>query len=310
VENVPQLNAGAKRKLTGFRELLETLVPVGQEAPTAAGAVERMLSATKLVETFMAEGSDESMGRAENLREFLGAAQEFDLTRAQVPPPPEGDEDHRLEVEVAPLQAFLEQISLVADADAEVGEGRVALMTLHAAKGLEYDAVFLPGMEEGVFPHSRALHEDADEEELNEERRLCYVGFTRARKRLFVSLSQSRSLFGELKFNPPSRFLKEVPEELFGFRRDLPQPGMSTPPMVRKHRSYDDDGPRVDRSYDQSANYSSMGGDDVVGMRVRHAQFGEGKILSVDGQGPNAKLTIDFPSVGLKRVIARFVQPT
>lgn len=312
VDEVPQLNAGAKRKLTGFRALLDALVEVGQTSPTAAGAVERMLSETKLVETWMAEGSDEAMGRAENLREFLGAAQEFDLSRAQVAPPPAGEEDHRLEVDAPPLQAFLEQISLVADADAEVGAGRVALMTLHAAKGLEYDAVFLPGMEEGVFPHSRALSQDAEPEEMNEERRLCYVGITRARKRLFVSLAQSRSLFGELKFNPPSRFLREIPEELFGFRREIPEQTMSTPPMVRKHRSYadEDDGPRIDRSYDQSADYGSMGGDDVVGMRVQHAQFGEGKIVSVDGRGPNAKLTIDFPRVGLKRVIARFVQPT
>jgi DNA helicase-2/ATP-dependent DNA helicase PcrA len=79
--------------------------------------------------------------------------------------------------------------------------------------------------------------------------------------------------------------------------------------MVRKHRTYDDDGPRIDRSYDQSTDYASVGSDEVVGMRVQHAQFGEGRIVSVDGQGPNAKLTIDFPKVGLKRVIARFVQP-
>jgi DNA helicase-2/ATP-dependent DNA helicase PcrA len=118
---------------------------------------------------------------------------------------------------VPPLQAFLEQISLVGEADAEVGEGRVALMTLHAAKGLEFDAVFLTGMEDGVFPHSRSLAvEDPEEsEEMAEERRLCYVGFTRARKRLFASFAQCRSLFGELRYNPPSRFLRDVPPERF-----------------------------------------------------------------------------------------------
>ncbi len=175
-----------------------------------------MLKQTGLVEAFYAEGSPESQTRAENLREFLGAAQEFDLQRASAPPP--GAES--LAVDTPPLQAFLEQISLIADADAEVAEGRVALMTLHAAKGLEYDAVFLTGMEEGVFPHNRALAEDAEEEEMAEERRLCYVGFTRARKRLFLSFAQSRSLFGELKFNPPSRFIREVPKELFAFDRE------------------------------------------------------------------------------------------
>src|ERR1700687_6101185 len=100
------------------------------------------------------------------------------------------------------------------EADADVGEGRGALMTLHAAKGLEFDVVFLTGMEEGVFPHSRALAETADEEGLAEGRRLCYVGFTRARRRLFVSLAQSRSLFGAVKLNPPSRFLGDVPQDL------------------------------------------------------------------------------------------------
>ena len=191
--------------------------PTPKEAPSAASAVELMLKETKLVESLLAEGSMESETRAENLREFLGAAQEFDLERAARPPP----SAEQLAADVPPLQAFLEQISLVGEADGEAQEGRVSLMTLHAAKGLEFDAVFLPGMEDGVFPHNRALEEFGDAEEMSEERRLCYVGFTRARKRLFLSLAQARSLFGELRFNPPSRFLKDVPPELFDLKRQL-----------------------------------------------------------------------------------------
>ncbi|MBJ6760915.1 UvrD-helicase domain-containing protein [Myxococcaceae bacterium JPH2] len=322
---IPSLNSTAVKRLAGVRRLLESLHTFAQTAKDAASAVDQMLQETKLVETLVAEGSDESETRAENLREFLGAAQEFDLNRAAAmvalaeaaqaadaqPVPPELDAAP-LTADVPALQAFLEQISLVGEADAEVGEGRVALMTLHAAKGLEFDAVFLTGMEDGVFPHSRALNsEDPDTgEEMAEERRLCYVGFTRARKRLFVSLAQCRSLFGELRYNPPSRFLRDVPQALFGMEeRDIPQPPRAVPVAPRKRSWDEDDGPRVDRSYSQTSDMDGIGGD-VRGMRVRHEQFGSGRIVSAEGSGPNAKVTVEFGgSVGLKRVIARFLMP-
>ncbi|WP_342379581.1 UvrD-helicase domain-containing protein [Myxococcus stipitatus] len=320
-ERVPALNSTAVKRLRTFHGLLKTLHDFAQGTTDAASAVDEMLRETKLVETLVAEGSDESNTRAENLREFLGAAQEFDLNRAAAAVaaasqpreevPPEVDAAP-LSADTPPLQAFLEQISLVGDADAEVGEGRVALMTLHAAKGLEFDAVFLTGLEDGVFPHSRALKgEDPDNgEEMAEERRLCYVGFTRARKRLFVSLAQCRSLFGELRYNPPSRFLRDVPPALFGIsEQDVPEPprAVATPP--RKRTWDDDDGPRIDRSYSQTSDMDSVSGD-VRGMRVRHEQFGVGRIVATDGTGPNAKVTVEFGgAVGLKRVIARFLMP-
>jgi DNA helicase II / ATP-dependent DNA helicase PcrA len=326
-ERIPGLNSAAGRRLAGFHSLVSSLNAFTQEAKDAASAVDQMLRETKLVETLTAEGSDESLTRAENLREFLGAAQEFDLNRVAAAvaaasveppegaePPPPDLEAAPLSADVPPLQAFLEQISLVGEADAEVGEGRVALMTLHAAKGLEFDAVFLTGMEDNVFPHSRSLAvEDPEEsEEMAEERRLCYVGFTRARKRLFVSFAQCRSLFGELRYNPPSRFLRDVPPNLFGIEPEAQQVQRPSPsPVAPRRRSQDDDeGPRIDRSYSQdSVDMEGMGGD-VRGMRVRHEQFGVGRVISADGTGPNAKVTVEFGGgVGLKRVIARFLMP-
>jgi DNA helicase-2/ATP-dependent DNA helicase PcrA len=306
VENIPSLNSAAQRRLRSVRELLESLNRFAESAPDTATAVEKMLSETTLVSRLQDEHTDESLARAENLREFLGAAQEFDLQRAAAPPPADAPEDRS-----PPVESFLEQISLIGEADAEVGEGRVALMTLHAAKGLEFDVVFLTGMEEGVFPHSRALAETADEEEMAEERRLCYVGITRARRRLFVSLAQCRALFGELKFNPPSRFLSDVPQDLFGFEKpdsiEPPAPSF-VPPYRRKVAAPRDpsEGPYVDRSYDQTSDFDFK--HTLRGVRVRHGQFGEGVVVQCDGDGPNAKLTVRFGEpVGLKRVVARFL---
>jgi DNA helicase II / ATP-dependent DNA helicase PcrA len=229
-----------------------------------------------------------------------------------VPPAPvEPAEGVPLEVEAPPLQGFLEQLSLVGDADGEtgVGKGRVSLMTLHAAKGLEFDAVFLTGMEEEIFPHRRSTKPEASEEDMAEERRLCYVGFTRARRRLVCSLAQSRALFGELRFNDPSRFLSEVPKALFGFA-ELPsseRPG-ARPPVLRR-RGSDSDGPVVDRTYDQSTDFHQGGQEDVRGLRVHHSQFGRGVVVDVNGKGPSAKLTVKFDNFGTKMVIARFLTP-
>jgi DNA helicase-2/ATP-dependent DNA helicase PcrA len=305
-EQISSLNTGATRRLRALRELLESLHNFGMAAPDAAAAVEKMISDTGLVSRLQEEDSDESRARAENLRELLGAAQEYDLMRSAAPGPAE----ESLQPVLPPLEAFLEQISLIGEADADAGEGRVALMTLHAAKGLEFDAVFMAGMEDGVFPHSRALGEDVDPEEMAEERRLCYVGFTRARRRLFLSLAQSRALFGELRFNPPSRFLSEVPRELFGFEQwaqlEPREPAFSPYRRKRPEPRDPSEGPYIDRSYDQSSGFSDSGGS-LRGARVRHSQFGEGEILQCDGEGPNAKVTVRFETVGLKRVIARFL---
>jgi DNA helicase-2/ATP-dependent DNA helicase PcrA len=185
-------------------------------------------------------------------------------------------------------------------------------MTMHAAKGLEFDAVFITGMEEEVFPSRRATSPTATEDEMSEERRLCYVGFTRARRRLFCSLAQSRALFGELKFNRPSRFLTEVPQELFGFHEipELEHRPSHVPPHVRRRRGDDEDGVHVDRTYDQSTDFHADNPEgDLRGMRVSHSQFGRGKVIEVVGRGQLAKLTVEFEQYGVKTVIAKYLTP-
>ena len=261
------------------------------------------------------------------------------------------------------LLGFLEQLALVGDADAADSGDRVALMTLHAAKGLEFDAVWLTGLEERVFPHARALgltgpaatgEEDLDE--LAEERRLCYVGMTRARKRLTLTLARCRSLFGELRFNAPSRFLREVPPELAvglealsrldaghrGGGRDEPWErggGRGKKREVeydydQRPPSWSDDGPAAP-GFGNRAKGPSMATRNASrssrvepaarpppklpvpgapgmgpGSRVRHPSFGVGTVEEIDGAGTNLKLTVRFPpGVGLKKILARFVEP-
>jgi DNA helicase-2/ATP-dependent DNA helicase PcrA len=375
---IETLNGGAVKRLSQVRALLDELVAFGRASPEVTRAAEVMLEKTGLLAGYLADGSDDALTRAENLRELLTATQEFDRERAEsmgtttaqgevkelapppppAPPPPEpapgkkkgpasaqhdlfsmfeppaetvadgaaappevteanvsAVEPVSLEVEAPPLQAFLERISLVGDADGEsgAGEGRVSLMTLHAAKGLEFDVVALTGMEEEIFPHRRATQPEASEDDMAEERRLCYVGFTRARRRLICSVAQQRALFGDLKFNPPSRFLSEVPPELFGLDVDgsgLPSvehvPQAARAPILRRRAM--DEGPVVDRTYDQSTDFHQGSDHDVRGQRVQHSQFGKGVIVEVNGKGPNAKILVRFEA-GVKTVIARFLTP-
>ena len=331
---IPALGSAAIKRLTAFRELIAELATIGARSPDATSAVRALYARAGLIEAYETEGSEESLGRAENLRELLSATAEFDRQRgepttpfqpAPLPdglhnaqgdlfslqveaPPPEqpGVEEPGVlsdELELPPLQSFLEQLSLLGEADGEDGasSGRVSVMTLHASKGLEFDAVFLTGLEDGVFPHRRSMSENSDPEELAEERRLCYVGFTRARHFLTLSFARCRTLFGELSFNPPSRFIGDVPIELFGDeapeareerRRPLlpPRPRRQTPGEIT-----------IDRSYSQESEQLP------TGTRVSHSIFGEGVVVAVRGVGQDAKFTVDFYRAGRKLVIARFL---
>lgn len=203
------------------------------------------------------EGTDEAYSRLENLRELVTVAQEF----AQIT----GEEG---------LEAFLQHLALVTDLDTWQEEAdRVTLMTLHSAKGLEFSVVFLAGMEEGLFPHSRALEEERG---LEEERRLCYVGMTRGKQRLYLSYARTRAIFGTTMPGIPSRFLDEVPQDL------IARPAVAPAPVP-----WQDEERMVDTF--------------AAGDRVRHASFGEGTVLEVEGEGIRAVVTVRFPQ-GVKRL--------
>ena len=202
------------------------------------------------------------------------------------------------------LPAFLERIALVADSDQipdhAAGSGVVTLMTLHTAKGLEFDTVFLTGFEDGVFPHMRAL---LDRSELEEERRLAYVGITRARRRLYLTRAATRTAWGAPQYNPPSRFLEEIPPRLLDWRRTgaaLTSWGSTSATRQYQTRS------RLAASSFGSGTAAHTVGSVAVGDRVLHSSFGMGTVVAVSGAGDNAKADVDFGSTGLKRLALKY----
>jgi DNA helicase II / ATP-dependent DNA helicase PcrA len=265
------------RALGGIADLQETLAELRHMVAEGFGPgklVETVLTRTGYQAEIEASGEDRNQvqGRIENLAELLGVAHEYD-----------------------DLDQFLEAVSLVADADeVDDDETKVVLMTMHTAKGLEYPVVFVIGMEDGVFPHLRALGEP---DELEEERRLCYVGITRAKQRLYLSHAWCRTLYGSTQYNRPSRFLDEIPEQLMKVVEG------GRPPTARGGREgiVDSVIRRASTSPARTSGAESIGlraGDDVV-----HGKWGEGVILEVIGAGDRAEAVVRFPSVGEKRVL-------
>jgi DNA helicase-2/ATP-dependent DNA helicase PcrA len=200
------------------------------------------------------------------------------------------------------LGALLEQISLVADADEipDNEEGQVTLMTLHTAKGLEFPVVFLTGLEEGLFPHSRAWMDNA---EMEEERRLAYVGITRARERLYLTLAESRMVWGTSNRSAPSRFLDEIPADLLSWIRG--GPGDSASVRMTSTRNAN---AKVNDLLNAKSNPDAASEFDLApGDRVTHDKFGLGTVLAVAGTGNNAQVTVDFGAgVGEKRLLLRY----
>jgi DNA helicase-2/ATP-dependent DNA helicase PcrA len=280
--------AGARvaPKVARFLELLERLTrEIANASPSEA--IARVLDQTGYLADLEREGGPEAEARLENLRELVAAAQDFERANAEI-----RDEERSL------LDLFLDQVALVSDLDEyDRRDSVVSLMTAHSAKGLEYPVVYLSGMEEGVFPHSGALRDDAG---LEEERRLCYVGMTRAMEKLTISFAQQRLRFGSRTFGMPSRFLDEIPPDVV--ERVRPRFSHAPPPPTTRPRSAPGE-----RSYDYSyAQDSHAEGSVAPGLRVRHPHFGTGVVLAVSGQGAGQKLKVRFERAGVKTLVLRY----
>ena len=289
---VPGLAARAVRAIEAFNELLSGLRADADAGLPVAEIAEAVLERSGYVTELEASSDLQDESRIENLKELVAVAREFDALRGQGVGPPETDEPGP-----APgsLADFLEQVSLVADADqipeGEDRGGKVTLMTLHTAKGLEFPVVFLTGMEENVFPHQRSVN---DPKELQEERRLAYVGITRAQQRLYLTRAAARAWWGRPEYHQQSRFLTEIPGHLIEWRRD--EATASAPAAERLARR-----PGV-RTVGNRKVPSLTPGD-----KVTHDAYGLGTVLSLQGSGDDPEAKIDFGGeYGVKHLVLRY----
>jgi DNA helicase II / ATP-dependent DNA helicase PcrA len=288
---VPMLNTRAEKAIAGFVELLDDLR--GHLDEDLGDLVELVLERTGYRRELESSTDPQELARLDNLNELVSVAHEFGTDQANAAALDESlqtpeDEDVP---DTGVLAAFLERVSLVADADEipEHSAGVVTLMTLHTAKGLEFPVVFVTGWEDGMFPHMRALD---DPGELSEERRLAYVGITRARQRLYVSRAIVRSSWGQPMLNPESRFLREIPQELVDWRRSAPAPSFSAP--VSGAGRFGTPRPSPTRSGASKRPLLVL----QPGDRVTHDKYGLGRVEEVSGTGESAMSLIDFGSSG------------
>ena len=274
------VGAAALRGITAFNQLIDECQALLSEGPSAV--LRHALNAGGYMSELKAENTVESAGREENINELIGVAAEF-----------------------TQVDEFLEQVALVADTDQLDSDNHVTLMTLHSAKGLEFPVVFIVGVEEGIFPHNRALN---DPVELEEERRLAYVGITRAKEQLVLSHAWSRSLYGSTQYNPPSRFLSEIPDELIQREGSVDSGADSERYSFRLHadRGYAPQ-QRLNRNNTNVAPVSTAQQQDAkhgfrIGDDIEHPTFGEGVIIEIRGSGEKAEATIRFRLVGTKHL--------
>jgi DNA helicase II / ATP-dependent DNA helicase PcrA len=273
VAEIPDVGPRAIRAVSEFTALLSLLAASAAEGPRAA--LQAVLDDTGYLAELEREGTVEALSRVENLRELLSVAAEFE----EAGPLADLGDDSWADMDgMRRLEAFLEATALVSDVDAMEESGQATLMTLHNAKGLEFPVVFIAGMEEGVFPHMRSL---GDPDQLEEERRLAYVGITRARMVVYLTHATRRNLFGAANWNSPSQFLGEIPSELVE----------AAPPRPRR------------ADLEATTSRPTLGSRDVGrGVRVRHAVFGLGTVVSVTGHGDDAEAIVVFDEVGEKRL--------
>jgi DNA helicase-2/ATP-dependent DNA helicase PcrA len=283
----PVLKPAARGRIEAFRRMVEGW----QRLDPSAGVtplLESVIRDTGYAAYLAQLPGEEITGRLENVRELVTVAQTFD----------ESPSDEDPETPMNPLTRFLEQLALASDVDGyEARENAVTLMTIHNAKGLEFDHVFIAGMEEGLFPHARAT--SGDERGIEEERRLCYVGITRARQELSLLRAVRRHVFGVTQFNLPSRFLDEIPNELVVHTAAaMPLHGRDTM-YVREEATESNVGRVV---------YGGHSGTYTPGMKVVHPMFGVGTVKKCDASGEDEKVVVQFQRAGIKKLVARFAK--
>jgi DNA helicase-2/ATP-dependent DNA helicase PcrA len=279
----------AAHSITEFTAMLTALAVLVEAKTKPSVIIEAALEQSGLLTELEASTDPQDEVRVENLKELVSASMEYE----------ERSFDELGEDEEISLTGFLEKVSLVADAD-EIPDGEdhggvVTLMTLHTAKGLEFPTVFLTGMEDGIFPHARTLD---DPKEIEEERRLAYVGLTRAEKRLYISRAEYRLTFGTPKYNPGSRFLDEIPSELIEWKNETKSKSSSGSSGLRR-RTATAPPPRATGKKSSAMVLE-------VGQRVSHDTFGLGTVVAIGGEGDKSEATINFGQYGEKRLLLRY----
>lgn len=297
VSDIEGIQARSASAINSFTDLIATLMTLVEAKSSPASIAAAVLEQSGILRELQESEDPQDESRLENVQELVAVAEEFAEARVEA-----GEE--------ATLSALLEEVALVADAD-EIPEGEdhggvITLMTLHTAKGLEFPTVFLTGMEENVFPHSRSIGE---KDELEEERRLAYVGITRAERRLFLSRAEYRSSWGAPNYNPPSRFLDEIPSDVIEWSGE----SIHGSPQISEYRravsgasSFRAPRPLARPSATGRKVADGAGITLAPGDRVSHDTFGLGTVVLVSGEGERAEATIDFGSFGEKRLLLRY----
>ena len=292
---IPKLSAKVKLALEDFAAMVFTFMGQLGTRPIHE-IVEDVIETSGYAAALEEEKKEDNRDRLENLREFISVAKNFDDGAA------EGENG---------LAEFLAQIALISDVDqTEQSDGTVTLMTFHAAKGLEFPAVFMAGMEEGLFPHSRTLLDDT---EIEEERRTCYVGITRAERRLYLTYARQRTIYGRTEMSRPSRFLAEIPEELVEHKEAdfFGGTDLRAPSNIWSERSTRTERKRYMPPPQHTAADGSVIRPDAsaafqAGDAVRHSKWGDGRIVAISGSGEDAELSIAFPGEGIKKFVQKY----
>ncbi|HLB05360.1 MAG TPA: DNA helicase PcrA [Thermodesulfobacteriota bacterium] len=279
------LSKGPRLKLKTFCEMMERLKK-GAEEIGIARLAQKILDETGYIQKLKEEKTEEALGRIENLEEFITAAEEFDE-----------------KAEEKTLRAFLDQVALVSDLDEnEDATDRITLMTLHSAKGLEFPVVFIIGMEEGLFPHSRTKE---DPDGLEEERRLCYVGMTRARRKLYLLNARERRVFGREQVNSPSIFIAEIPRELIErVGSQAVGAGFKPAPTNRNIETISGSNQAMEEFLKRQSETGGNGASFKVGTKVRHNTLGIGVVKGTEGSGLAEKVTVQFQA-GIKKLLTK-----